>query len=47
MRIRDIEKSYLPDAPAANVDPTAGKLALVYPFPTTDVVTLLKGIPVA
>jgi hypothetical protein len=29
------------EAPAANVEPTAGKLALVYPFPTTGEVTLL------
>lgn len=35
------------DAPAASVDPTAGKLALVNPFPTTEEVTLLKGRPLA
>lgn len=29
------------EAPAAKVDPTAGKLELLYPLPTVDEVTLL------
>jgi hypothetical protein len=35
------------EAPAAKVEPTAGKFGEVYPFPTTDDVTLLYGIPLA